>query len=106
MLISRKYRKGERGQVLILCAICLVVLLLFVGFAIDFGMAYVTKARLGKAVDAAALTGARYSAQAAGETLADAQTESTALAQSSFAMNYVTIWPRRCRASGQYHIFF
>ena len=90
MLISRKYRKGERGQVLILCAICLVVLLLFVGLAIDFGMAYVTKARLGKAVDAAALTGARYSAQAAGETLADAQTESTALAQSSFAMNYVT----------------
>ena len=48
MLISRKYRKGERGQVLILCAICLVVLLLFVGLAIDFGMAYVTKARLEK----------------------------------------------------------
>ena len=57
MSIGRRYRKQERGQILILCAICLIVLLLFVGLAIDFGLAYVTKARLGKAVDAAALTG-------------------------------------------------
>ena len=69
--MNRKYRKSERGQVLILCAVCLVVLLLFVGLAIDFGMAYVSKASLGKAVDAAALTGAKNSDQAAGETLAD-----------------------------------
>jgi Flp pilus assembly protein TadG len=78
MIIRRKSRNGERGQVLILCAISLVVLLLFIGLAVDFGMAYVTKARLGKAADAAALTGARYSAQPA---YAD-------LATSSFAMNY------------------
>lgn len=82
MIVSRTYRKRERGQILILCALCLVVLLLFVGLAIDFGLAYVTKASLGKAVDAAALTAARYSAQG--------QSQSTALAQSAFSMNYGT----------------
>jgi len=82
MIIRRDSRKGERGQVLILCAICLVVLLLFIGLAIDFGMAYVTKASLGKSVDAAALTGARYSAQGVAQ--------GTTLAQSAFAMNYGT----------------
>ena len=63
MFNSIEKRQGERGQVLILCALCLTVLLLFVGLAIDFGLAYVTKANLGKGVDAAALTAARYSAQ-------------------------------------------
>jgi Flp pilus assembly protein TadG len=82
MTMNRKHRKGERGQVLILCAVCLVVLMLFVGLAIDFGFAYVTKAQLGKALDAAALTAARYSAQG--------PTQSTLLAQSAFAMNYGT----------------
>jgi len=82
MITRRNFRKAERGQVLILCAIFMIVLLLFVGLAVDFGMAYVTKAQLGKAVDAAALTGARYSAQGT--------VKGTALAQSAFAMNYGT----------------
>jgi Flp pilus assembly protein TadG len=58
----------------------MVVLLLFVGLAIDFGLAYMTKASLGKAVDAAALTGARYVGQG--------QAQATAIAQSAFTMNY------------------
>lgn len=78
--MNRKHRKSERGQVLILCAVCLVVLLLFVGLAIDFGLAYVSKASLGKAVDAAALTGAK--------NLYQGQDQATAIANSSFAMNY------------------
>lgn len=82
MLIGRRHRKGEQGQILVLCAICLVVLLLFVGLAVDFGLAYVTKASLGKAVDAAALTATRYSALG--------PTQSTALAKSAFATNYGT----------------
>jgi Flp pilus assembly protein TadG len=61
MILGQKHRKGERGQILILCAACLIVLLLFVGLAIDFGLAYVTKASLGKAVDAAVLTAAKNS---------------------------------------------
>jgi Flp pilus assembly protein TadG len=75
-------REGERGQVLILCVICIVVLLLFVGLAIDFGMAYVAKAQLGKAADAASLAAARYSGLG--------QTQAQALAQSAFNMNYGT----------------
>ncbi len=80
MIIRQNSRKAERGQVLILCALFMIVLMLFVGLAIDFGMAYVTKAQLGKAADAAVLTASRYSALGT--------TKATALAQSAFAMNY------------------
>ncbi len=80
MLFSRKVRERERGQILILCAVTLVVLLLFVGLAIDFGMAYLTKASLGKAVDAAALTGAK--------NLYKGQPTAINLANTSFGMNY------------------
>jgi Flp pilus assembly protein TadG len=45
----------ERGQVLVMFLCFLVVLLLFVGMGIDLGFAYITQARLSKAVDAAAL---------------------------------------------------
>jgi Flp pilus assembly protein TadG len=57
----------------------MVVLLLFVGLAVDFGMAYLTRAQLGKAADAAALTAARYSALPTATA--------TGYAQSAFAMN-------------------
>lgn len=82
MAIQRKSRKHERGQVLIMCALYMVILMIFVGLAIDFGLAYVTKARLGKAIDAAVLTGAKYSGQGVAQ--------STLLAQNAFAMNYGT----------------
>ncbi|PSH02803.1 MAG: hypothetical protein CXZ00_15510 [Acidobacteria bacterium] len=80
MAFCRKSLQGQRGQILILCAISMIILILFVGLAVDFGLAYVTKARLGKAVDAAALAGAR--------NLYQGQTQATAIAKSSFAMNY------------------
>jgi Flp pilus assembly protein TadG len=80
-IISRRHeRDNERGQILILCAFSLVVLLLFVGLAVDFGLAYVTKASLGKAVDAAALTGAHYTGLG--------PTQASAIATSAFYMNY------------------
>src|ERR1700687_94201 len=82
MIKGRNHRKSQRGSILILCAICLVVLLLFVGLAIDFGMAYVTRARLAKACDAAALEGARYS------SLGQTQVQNYAI--SAFHMNYGT----------------
>jgi Flp pilus assembly protein TadG len=73
-------RRGERGQVIVMCALSLLILLLFAGLAIDFGLAYLTKADLGKAVDAAALTGARY--------VAGGQTTAQNMAISAFNMNY------------------
>ena len=80
MTMVRKNRKGERGQILILCATCLIVLLLFAGLAIDFGFAYVTKANLAKAADAAALTAAKNTGLG--------QAAYTAIATSAFYMNY------------------
>jgi Flp pilus assembly protein TadG len=54
-----KIRKNERGQIFALIAVLIGVLILFVGLAIDFGEAYVTKTTLNKAVDAATLAAMR-----------------------------------------------
>lgn len=50
----------RRGQTLVLFALSLVVLLALVGFGIDAGIAYVRRARLNKAVDAAAIVTTRH----------------------------------------------
>src|SRR5271167_2667099 len=50
-------RGGERGQMLPLVALSAAVLIAIVGLGIDLGFAYVTKGRLSKACDAAALAG-------------------------------------------------
>ncbi len=79
--ISRK-RKSEQGQILLMLAVCLPVLLLFVGLALDAGFAYVTRARLSKAVDAACLT--------AMKNLAQGQSTAITLGTNSFNANYPT----------------
>ena len=61
-------------------AVALPVLLLFIGLALDAGFAYVTRARLSKAVDAACLT--------AMKNLAQGQSTATTLGTSSFNANY------------------
>lgn len=53
-------RGGQRGQVLIIFALSLVVLLALTGLGVDAGLAYVRRARLNKAVDAAALVTTRH----------------------------------------------
>ena len=73
-------KKRERGQITILLAFSLTVLLLFTGLAIDLGFAYVTKAKLSKAVDAACMTGMK--------NLALSPVTYKALATSSFNANY------------------
>ena len=50
---------GQKGFVLVYMAATLTTLLLFAGLAVDSGRAYVVKAQLTKAVDGAALAGAR-----------------------------------------------
>jgi hypothetical protein len=49
---------GERGQSIIILALAVVVLLAFVGIAIDVGLLYGRRIQLSRAVDAAALAGA------------------------------------------------
>jgi len=77
-----KLAGDDRGQVLLLFAFLLPLLILFVGFGIDFGFAYYTKAELSKAADAAALAGMR--------NLGRGQAEAQAMANSEFDMNFNT----------------
>lgn len=71
---------GERGQVFPIVALAMVVLIGFSALAIDLGFAYVTKANLSKAVDAAALAGSL--------AFAGGQSAATTAAQSAFNANY------------------
>ena len=57
--LKRKPQARESGQTLILFTLFIIVLILFVGLGIDLGFAYITRAQLSKAVDAACLTGIR-----------------------------------------------
>jgi Flp pilus assembly protein TadG len=75
-----KFMREDSGQILLVFAFLLPLLILFIGFGIDFGFAYLTKAELSKAADAAALAGMR--------NLGRGQSEAEALANSEFALNY------------------
>lgn len=79
-LMHRRNRPEDQGQITVLLGISLTVLLLFMALAIDVGFAYVTKARLSKAVDAACLTAMR--------NLAQGHTTAGNLAVTSFHANY------------------
>jgi Flp pilus assembly protein TadG len=59
----------QQGQILILAAFALIVLIGFVGLAIDAGRAYGVKAKLNSAVDAASIAGARALAEGADDSV-------------------------------------
>jgi Flp pilus assembly protein TadG len=61
----KKNLRSKKGQVLILFAFVLVVLLALVGFAIDLGMAYLVQVKLNASVDAAAIAAGRVVSQGA-----------------------------------------
>ena len=67
---------GDRGAVLIMVAVGMLALLGFAGLALDSGRGYLHKLRMTRAVDAAALTGART--LRAGSTVAIDQARSAA----------------------------
>ncbi|HXX00918.1 MAG TPA: vWA domain-containing protein [Candidatus Acidoferrales bacterium] len=73
-------RRSARAQIFLLFALSLPVLILFVGLAVDLGFAFVTRANLSKAVDAAALAAMR--------NINQGQAQATAIAQSAFNTNY------------------
>lgn len=54
-----KFHRKEEGQVILWLAFGLPLLILFAAMALDMGLIYQTKAKLGNAVDSAVLTGAR-----------------------------------------------
>jgi len=67
---------GDRGAVLVMVAVGMLALLGFAGLALDSGRGYLHKLRMTRAVDAAALTGART--LRAGSTVAIDQARSAA----------------------------
>jgi len=75
-------RQNERGQIVVLLALSISVVVLCMALAVDVGFAYVAKAKLSKAVDAACLTAMR--------NLAQGQTTARTLATNSFNANYET----------------
>jgi len=77
-----KLTGDDSGQVLLLFALLLPLLVLFTGFGIDFGFAYFIKAEISKAADAAALAGMR--------NLGRGQLQAQAMALSEFDMNFNT----------------
>lgn len=72
--------RKQRGQTIVMLAVFMVLIILFVGMAIDLGFAYVTKASLSKAVDAAVLAGAK--------NLSQGKAQAETLARKAFALNY------------------
>ena len=72
--------QNDKGQVLIIFALALPLLVLFTAMAVDMGLIYVTKAKLSKAVDAACLTGVK--------NLSQGQTTANSLATDMFNANF------------------
>lgn len=85
----RKFFRSENGQIFLWLALGVPLLILFAAMALDMGMIYRTKARLGNAVDAAVLTGAKnYSLGESGGVWTS--TIPQGLANDMFAGNYGT----------------
>jgi Flp pilus assembly protein TadG len=79
-------RKNQRGVALILNMLMLTVTVGMVGLAVDVGTLYIIKSRLSSAVDAAALAAGR-SVNAA-NTVTQANTQATAMANQFFTANF------------------
>jgi Flp pilus assembly protein TadG len=82
-LNRRKIGRSGDGQILVLLSILIPLVIIFTGFAIDFGIAYVTKTTLSKSVDAAALAAMR--------NLNQGQSTATTDAVNAFTANYQSV---------------
>src|SRR5262245_10619695 len=76
------HKLNQKGSVLIFLTLAFALLGTFVGFAVDFGRAYLEKARISRLVDAAALAAAKV---LKGQT--DYEDEATRAACDSMVMN-------------------
>jgi Flp pilus assembly protein TadG len=86
-----RLRRNSRGQIAIIMALCLVVLVAMAGLAVDSGRAYGVKAKLNAAVDTASIAGARALSQGAtdAERMANAQEAATRYFQANFPNSYL-----------------
>ncbi len=77
-----RFLEREHGQTLIMFVLLLVVLIGFVGLGVDLGFAYITRAKLSKAVDSACLNGMRNFYQGTAQA--------SQIASNTFVLNYGT----------------
>lgn len=86
-----KKEKSGRGQIGVYFIMSVVVLFVFVGVAIDLGLAYVTKTTLGKAVDAAALVAMKNVSQGTGGYTCNITSVAGLAADKEFNINYQSV---------------
>jgi len=79
-------RHRQRGIALVLTSVLIVLLMAFVGLAIDASLAYATRARLSAAADASAIAAAR--SLNLGLTMAEQEASAIARARAFFAANF------------------
>jgi Flp pilus assembly protein TadG len=89
-LMKTKTFRSNRGAVLVIVALFVVVLLAVTGLAIDSGIGYGVKARLNAALDAAALAAAQ--AVSSGESDAERRAAAVDAARRYFAGNFPAGW--------------
>ncbi|MGD0061341.1 MAG: pilus assembly protein TadG-related protein [Verrucomicrobiia bacterium] len=80
--ITDRFRQREHGQTLIMFVLMLAVMIGFVGLGVDLGFAYISRARLSKAVDSACLNGMRNYYQGVAQA--------SLIASNTFVLNYGT----------------
>lgn len=86
----------QGGAVAVMVALCMLVLLAVVGLVVDGGLAYLVKARLNAAVDAAALAGARAvpDGNTQAEQIASAQQAAADFFAANIPSNYMLSQPQ------------
>ena len=90
--VHRRFIRRQDGGLLPLVALVLVPMIAFIGLAVDAGRGYMVKARLGSALDAAALAGAQ-AVQSDEEFAADIQRYFDANFPSNYMGAQVTLLP-------------
>jgi putative Flp pilus-assembly TadE/G-like protein len=87
--MARERLYSERGAVLIQVAVCLLVLLAFSAFVVDYGVMWASRGQVQTAADAGALSGAISMAYETAGNLAAQQTNARKKAQAAAKENFV-----------------
>ncbi|KUO48769.1 MAG: hypothetical protein APF76_17950 [Desulfitibacter sp. BRH_c19] len=103
----RTLLKSERGAVILLTALAMVVLCGLVGLAVDGGSLYITKAKLQNAVDAAALAGSQALYENAGlaKNIAEEYIEKNGFSKDSLTID-ISEMAKSIRVEGEVDITY
>src|SRR4051794_19914693 len=99
--LTRNRRDDERGIVLVLVALCMVVIMIFVAFAIDLSNTRQIRRQTQNAADSAALAGAQDLATLFGQSTATATAEATAKTYAAKVLGLTPDWASCTSDSGR-----